>query len=348
MSIEDKILQDIANGYTVRELKNKIKNGGYRESVDRKIFPFVLVLVFIIFFLISVDMNYLLIRRIRQVESESLAQFKLLVKVRESSQKEKQRIDKLFQIAYNIAEEFPAVGRGMEEIFLDLKTENLENIDQRIDDLPVVMREMYIQEGIATHSLYLYEVLDSDYDFPMTLDGAFVPNKWGEVCWRPSWFTEDRIAYTRTRGSKTTRYTIHGGLDIVNPYDSRVFASNDGKVIDVGYNSMYGKYILIEHRLNGKPYSTTYYGHLSEIEVVKGQYVKKKQRIGVVGQTGVKCIGSHLHFEYKEWNGKRMVHKNFVLNSTHKKEWIKGYYWVKKVETTKEGEKKEYWKVILL
>lgn len=61
-----------------------------------------------------------------------------------------------------------------------------------------------------------------------------------------------------------------------------------------GYNSGYGNYILIQHNN-----FETLYGHLSDIYVNEGDYVKKGELIATVGNTGftLGITGCHLHFE---------------------------------------------------
>ena len=59
-----------------------------------------------------------------------------------------------------------------------------------------------------------------------------------------------------------------------------------------GPEAGYGNAILLDHG-NG---ITTKYGHLSEIDIVVGQEVKRGQIIGAVGSTG-RTTGPHLHYE---------------------------------------------------
>ena len=40
----------------------------------------------------------------------------------------------------------------------------------------------------------------------------------------------------------------------------------------------------------------TIYGHLDQVDVVRGQYVKVGEQLGLSGETG-KVTGPHLHFE---------------------------------------------------
>ncbi len=87
---------------------------------------------------------------------------------------------------------------------------------------------------------------------------------------------------------------FHNGIDIAAPTGTSVLAARDGKVIYTGYNSIYGKYIILQH---SSQYETVY-GHLSEINVRLHSYVSSGMIIGKVGMTGM-ATGPHLHFEIR-------------------------------------------------
>ena len=84
--------------------------------------------------------------------------------------------------------------------------------------------------------------------------------------------------------------TNHKGLDIAFPTGTHVLACEAGKVELAGWNDGLGKCIIISHGGGLK----TVYGHLSRINVTKGQAVVRGQFIGEVGSTG-KSTGPHLH-----------------------------------------------------
>jgi len=87
---------------------------------------------------------------------------------------------------------------------------------------------------------------------------------------------------------------FHSGIDIAAPIGTPVMAARDGRVIYTGYNSIYGKHIIIEHSGGYE----TIYGHLSEIDVRLHNYVSSGMIIGKVGMTGM-ATGPHLHFEIR-------------------------------------------------
>jgi murein DD-endopeptidase MepM/ murein hydrolase activator NlpD len=83
----------------------------------------------------------------------------------------------------------------------------------------------------------------------------------------------------------------HMGYDFASVERAPVPASNDGVVVFVGTLGIYGNVVLIDHGLG----LFSLYGHLSEIFVKEGQYVKKGDIIGRTGRTGL-ALGDHLHF----------------------------------------------------
>ena len=84
----------------------------------------------------------------------------------------------------------------------------------------------------------------------------------------------------------------HTGLDIATPTGSYIRAAGAGKVMDVGEDPLYGKYVRIDHD-NGYE---TLYGHASSTSVVMGEEVRKNEVIALSGSTG-RSTAPHLHFE---------------------------------------------------
>ena len=90
----------------------------------------------------------------------------------------------------------------------------------------------------------------------------------------------------------TNQKEFHRGVDISSRMKTPIIAPADGIVASISYNHGYGKLLSINHgyRLNTK------YGHLAKVLVKKGQYVKRGQKIALVGNTG-RTTGPHLHYE---------------------------------------------------
>jgi murein DD-endopeptidase MepM/ murein hydrolase activator NlpD len=62
-----------------------------------------------------------------------------------------------------------------------------------------------------------------------------------------------------------------------------------------------GKFVIIQHAGDIK----TVYGHLSEIYVTEGEFVRQSAPVGAVGKTGnagSREILAHLHFEVRKNN----------------------------------------------
>jgi len=89
-------------------------------------------------------------------------------------------------------------------------------------------------------------------------------------------------------------YHHHNGIDIDVAVGTTVYAAAPGKVYFVGEENGYGTLVILEHS-DGY---YTFYGHLSEVPVYKGQFVEVGQPIAESGNSGISS-GPHLHFEIR-------------------------------------------------
>ncbi|MCH5149389.1 MAG: M23 family metallopeptidase [Spirochaetales bacterium] len=118
-------------------------------------------------------------------------------------------------------------------------------------------------------------------------------------------------AITSSYGQRSDPFTgvkdFHTGLDIRGAMNTSVKAPYDGTVAFTGWSNVYGNFILIKHENN----IVTMYGHLNEINVKKGENIKRGSIIGAVGTTG-RSTGPHLHFEVLK-NNKRENPLSFLM-----------------------------------
>ncbi|HEY0375921.1 MAG TPA: peptidoglycan DD-metalloendopeptidase family protein [Pyrinomonadaceae bacterium] len=89
-------------------------------------------------------------------------------------------------------------------------------------------------------------------------------------------------------------YESHEGQDIEAMLGTPVDAAASGTVTAAGVQNGYGNVVYIDHG-NGL---STRYGHLSRIDVVIGQQIKRGEHLGLVGSTG-RSTGPHLHYEVR-------------------------------------------------
>lgn len=86
----------------------------------------------------------------------------------------------------------------------------------------------------------------------------------------------------------------HNGVDYGAPTGTPVRSVADGVVEFAGWKNGYGNVVEVKH--GGE--KSTFYAHLSRIDVRRGQRTEQGQRIGAVGSTGW-ATGPHLHFEFR-------------------------------------------------
>jgi murein DD-endopeptidase MepM/ murein hydrolase activator NlpD len=101
---------------------------------------------------------------------------------------------------------------------------------------------------------------------------------------------------------------MHRGIDIANRRGTPVMATAAGRVKSVGTFGGLGKMVIVDHGYG----FVTRYGHLSQINVKRGQRVDRGEVIALMGNTGY-STGPHLHYEV--WrNGKILNPRDFILN----------------------------------
>ncbi len=181
---------------------------------------------------------------------------------------------------------------GAQAAVFDFPTRNRALLDDRPEDF------------------YMYV----DRDFEGVKTQAWEGGRFGFV--RGPLRTPEGIAYM----------TLHEGVDIRptlrdpagNPLDD-VLASAAGRVVHVSKEaggSNYGRYIVLEHRIEGGPVYTLY-AHLASTAVEVGQEVLQGEILAKMGFTGagIDRTRAHLHFEialllsenFETWYGSRFA-----------------------------------------
>lgn len=103
---------------------------------------------------------------------------------------------------------------------------------------------------------------------------------------------------------------FHSGVDITAPHGTMVKASADGVVSHADWGGSYGRLVVVDHG-NGLQ---TYYAHLSRVDVIAGQEVRRGQTMGAAGSSG-RSTGAHLHYEVRQ-NGTPVNPYMFLARSS--------------------------------
>ena len=114
-------------------------------------------------------------------------------------------------------------------------------------------------------------------------------------------FLTSPMAFSRVTSGFSMRFhpilktwRAHKGTDYAAPTGTAIRSVGAGTVEFAGWQNGYGKAVEIRHG-NGK---STFYAHMSRVNVRKGQRVDQGDNIGAVGTTGW-STGPHLHFEFR-------------------------------------------------
>lgn len=108
------------------------------------------------------------------------------------------------------------------------------------------------------------------------------------------------------RDPKTGGRRMHNGSDFAGPQGTDIFATADGVVTHAGWQSGYGRLVIVKHAFGIE----TRYAHTSRILVKKGQRVSRGDHIADMGSTG-RSTGTHLHYEVRV-NGRPVNPMNYI------------------------------------
>lgn len=97
----------------------------------------------------------------------------------------------------------------------------------------------------------------------------------------------------------TGRKAMHAGVDFSHQAGAPVFAAGGGMVSEVRKDMLWGNCVRIDHGRGVE----TFYAHLQDMNVKRGDRVARGQTIGSMGMTGV-STGVHLHYELTVRNAK--------------------------------------------
>lgn len=118
------------------------------------------------------------------------------------------------------------------------------------------------------------------------------------------------VFFTPVKGIVTTSFDMvdeHYGVDIVTKPEETIKSCLDGSIIFSGFSAKDGNVIQIQHNNN----LVSIYKHCSTFLKKTGDHVQLGEIVGVVGNTGEKSNGPHLHFEL--WfNGSPINPQDFV------------------------------------
>ncbi len=199
-----------------------------------------------------------------------------------------------FTNVHNIHEGEIILIPNMKGIFLNVKEDDTiisYSSEYKIQpDFIMEVNDLQSKSLVPGMKIFLPDVKFSNIERAYALGEAFEKPVRGRLTSR----------YGYRRDPFTGKRSFHTGIDIANRVGEKIYAASSGRIIYTGSREGYGNTIIIEHNFGYR----TYYAHLSEIKVIRGQKVRKGEVIGLIGSTG-RSTGPHLHFEV--WLRNRLI-----------------------------------------
>jgi len=187
---------------------------------------------------------------------------------------------------------------------LGVDFDTMEFDNYRNDSIDIIFKiHDNVFKNVNNRALYASEMLALELERLQATSHRFKDNK-NAILYYPTITpikTSEFICVSSPYGWRNhpieKKVLFHDGIDISANIGAEVFSTAQGRVVMIMYSKYgYGNRILIKHAYGFE----TLYAHLGVIDVKKGQWIRKNQLIGTVGNTGG-STGPHLHYE---------IHKN--------------------------------------
>ena len=174
---------------------------------------------------------------------------------------------------------------------------NSEMIIDATKNLDILSKQLYVQ------SKSLDEIIDLAKDKEKLLASipAIQPVSKQDLTRMASGFGWRLDPFTKARKR-------HKGMDFTSPKGTPIYAAADGVIKLAKHHGGYGNCVFIDHIYGYE----TRYGHMQKILVRHGQKVKRGEKIGLVGKTGI-ATAPHLHFEV-HYQGKEVNPKHYFFD----------------------------------
>jgi len=189
------------------------------------------------------------------------------------------------------------------------------SLDKKSKNSFVIYADVYRQDGTSVSHLLAADTMRSEFSFSADENGTYIlrlqPDLYRTGEYSLSISVGPSIAFP-VAGNKAKAGSFwgadreggkrsHEGVDIFAPKGTPAIAAADGYITGVREGGIGGKTVWL--RPEGKNY-TLYYAHLDEQLVTEGQYVKKGDTVGTVGNTGnARTTPAHLHFGIYTYGG---------------------------------------------
>jgi septal ring factor EnvC (AmiA/AmiB activator) len=183
---------------------------------------------------------------------------------------------------------------------LEATTQTLENRRASREALLAEVNERQEMAGTLVHELEdarqaLGKLVDSlTAGGPPPEDTVHLPMRMfaGEIGWPLEGRLEGHFGTQMHPRFKTV--TVRNGIEIEAPAGTPVNAVYDGEVVYAAWFQGYGNLVILQHP--GDVHSL--YGYLSDFQVAQGDWVRRGEPIGFVGDTG-SLEGTRLYFELR-------------------------------------------------
>ncbi|MBN2396811.1 MAG: M23 family metallopeptidase [Deltaproteobacteria bacterium] len=191
-----------------------------------------------------------------------------------------------FPIAFHLRDKkFRNDRMNISQSFLEMKMPEFQHRYQDLQGTTLIDAFSYVNTRMRAQDKETIEAICKDTRPEQLWEGAFLRMKNAATM---ATFGDRRTYYHNDKEISTS---VHMGVDLASTRNAPVEASNTGVVAFTGYIGIYGNTVIIDHGMG----VFSLYGHLSSINVHKGQTVKKGEIVGRTGLTGM-AGGDHLHF----------------------------------------------------